>query len=198
MRRRTLLHVANSLGAPDGVVTAICCLLVVLILTPWLDLGIAGFVVKEEIPWWASLISGIVFFCLFLPLWSEKVVNQAAYEELEHRLKFIRRHIERNTALISDAVEVKRALDGQGGSFKPSRQQFQNVPIEAIAKQSGWPELEHYCEKLREELRELPGSHKPGKETPEPAKGRIWEKAYNLLNIAAQQGALPDARALRR
>ncbi|MEX0772290.1 MAG: hypothetical protein WD038_03935 [Balneolales bacterium] len=172
--------------------------MVVLALTPWFNLSIAGFVVKEAILWWASLVSGIVFLCLFIPLRLGKVLDQMAYEELQHRLKFIQRHIEGSTALISDAWEVKRALDGQGGSFRPSRQQFHNVPVEAVARQSGWSGLEHYVDALREVLRGLPSSHTPGEVTPEPAKQRIWEEAFNLLDVAAQQGALPDARTSRR
>ena len=48
--RQTTFQALRKLGAPDGLLTVLSGLLVVLALSPWLDVEIAGVAIKEAIP----------------------------------------------------------------------------------------------------------------------------------------------------
>lgn len=196
--RLTPYQALRNLGAPDGLLTVLPSLLIVLALSPWLDIEISGIVVKESVPAWVAVVSGTIFLVLLIPFLPLQIRNETAQEELQHRLKFIRRHIARDSALVSDAVQVIRAIDGQGGEFRPSQHDFDGIPIEAISNQAGLASLVPYVEAVREESRNVPRSHNYRQELEDPTKTKFQDAVNGLLRTAAQQGALPDARTSRR
>jgi hypothetical protein len=149
----------KDLGVPDQFASMIPALLLAISLSPWIEFGDY----KINTPWFISLVSILVLMALFIPFIPYTKDKSAAEKEILHHFEWIRKNILVDALTVDKARTAFSALDGWGGSFRVSVDQFNDKHIEPIIREE--KEYIKYLprlERLRELSDEVPRNIIPG------------------------------------
>jgi hypothetical protein len=159
---KTPFTALKETGAPDAVATFLAALLLVVCLTPWLDISLGGVTLKDEIPWYMSPIAGFIFILLFVPCIPAKSAVSPAENELIHRFYWIREHLLVDDLTVDSAQEAHNALNGEGGEFRVAEAQYAQTHIEPILRRvNKFRDLHDRAAQLRTLCRQLPEAWGP-------------------------------------
>jgi len=182
----------KEIGVPDAVVTSIAGLLLVLGLSPWLDLSWTGVELRSAVPWYVSPFFALLFVLLFIP-WIPSSPSLAE-KELVHRFYWLREHLLVENLTVDSAQEACNALDGAGGKFRSTEKRFIDKHIEPlfddVEKFKPW--LDHAIQ-LRRLCGRLPTTIHPGDMVDTDVASQLRDMASKLPTGIAQQGAPADA-----
>lgn len=191
---KTPFNFLKESGAPDAVITFLAGLILVICLSPWLDISLGGVTLKTIVPWYISPIFLVVFIGLFIPFIPSKKELSAVEKELNFRFEWLREHLLNDPLTLDSALEAENALDGAGGRFRTTEEQFRDKHIEPLFDDAEHlkPLLDDTIQ-LRRLCRSLPRTVHPGDIVDEDVASQLRKMASRLPSRIAQQSATADA-----